>query len=71
MGYPFKLTEEVSLESHFHGLLLPGELCELAAALRFDAHPSENMFLNTAENDIERPRQDTSISIRTWSDKSK
>lgn len=69
-SYLFKLSEEVSLEHCFLSLLLPGEPYELSAAVRFDAHPAENLFINTAENDIERPGQDTSIGIRTWSDKS-
>lgn len=64
-SYLFQLPEEVSLEQHLLCLLLPGEPGELLAPVRFDAHPSENLFINTAENNIKRPRQDTSIRIWT------
>lgn len=64
-GYLFKLSEEVSLEHGFLSLLLPRESCELSAAVRFDAHPSENLFFNTAKDYIKRPGQDTCISIWT------
>ena len=68
-GHLFELSEEVSLERRFLGLLLPGEPRELSAAVRLDAHAGENAFVNAAENDIERPWQDTGISVWAWRDK--
>lgn len=68
-GYLFELLEEVSLEHRLLSLLLPGQSCELSAAVRFDAHSSENVFINTAKDYIKRPRQDTCIGIWTYSDK--
>lgn len=68
-GYLLKLSEEVSLEQRLLSLLLASEPRELLTAVRLDAHPSEALFTNTAENDVQWPGQDPSISIWTWSDK--
>lgn len=52
-GYLLKLSEEVSLEQRLFSLLLASEPRELLTAVRLDAHPSEALFANTAENDVQ------------------
>lgn len=53
--YLFQLSEEVPLECRVLHLLLPGESCELSAALRFDVHATENTFTNATKDYIQRP----------------
>ena len=65
MCYLFKLSEEVSLEGGFLGLLLRGETGELSASLRFDARPVEHLLSDAAEDNIQGAGQDASISIWT------
>lgn len=61
--YLFELPEEVSLECRLLGLLRPAQPRELVAAVRFDGRLGENSFVDAAENDVERPGQDTGIGV--------
>lgn len=63
----FQLSEEVLLECSLLSLLIPGEFCELSAAVRFHTRPRENALMDGAEDQIQGPWQYTSISIWTWS----
>lgn len=63
--YLFQLSEDGPLEQQLLSLLLAGESRELSAALRFQARPGETLLANTAENNIQRPGYDPSISIWT------
>lgn len=64
-GYLSELSEKVPLEQCLFSLLLHGEPYELLGALRFDAHTCITSLTNKAENDMERPGQDTRISVWT------